>query len=169
MHANTTTWGTTRTRAGVPTTTTGARRLARALAAFERWAEHHATTLAAPTVDAHGEAWADGAQSAFSEVAARVAQLREWLLTDGAASEAFGAALLIERAWLDVEGAAAAAEADNPDNIDLERLHALGRSAALTVATRRLSRVAQRWSRIETSRSRDIGMSQARGLASLQR
>lgn len=77
MDAITTEWGAVRARASSPSTRRA--RLAHAIAALERWAERGAEALAIEAASPRDEAWADGAESALADVAARLAELGRWL------------------------------------------------------------------------------------------
>lgn len=116
------------------------RRLARAIAALERWADRGAEALAAGAGPARGEDWADGAQSGLADVAARLAELGRCARA-GALAAALGGALDGERAWCAAALAEALAAAEGAQGV--ERLHALGRAAALAEAAEPLARLAR--------------------------
>ena len=137
MDANTIGWGATKARLHAPGQRR-ARRLVRALAALERWAELYAGTLAT-SPSPLGEPWADGAQSALADLGARLAERARRLRSGPPADDPLGQ----ERAWCEAardEALAAAAQGD----IDPERLHALGRAAVLAEAARRLTMLSAR-------------------------
>lgn len=161
MDTTTNGWGATQAPASTPEAAR-ARRLARALIALERWAEQSAEALTGAELVVgreDREAWIDGAQSGFADLAARLAELRRWLGVEGARGDpAVQRALEGARAWGEAELTEARRAAESGEIVDVERLHARGRAAALGEAALRLRELARprarsaRYPDVQTSR-----------------